>query len=163
MSVTISTSVGDLKLELFVDLCPRTCENFLALCGSGYYDGCKFHRNIKGFIVQTGDPTNTGKGGECIWGGTFDSEFHASLKHSARGYVSMANSRPDANGSQFFFTYAKQSSLDGTYPVFGRIIHGFDTLDSLEKIPVDDKYRPQKEVLINSVKIHANPIADAVR
>ncbi|KNC86765.1 hypothetical protein SARC_01099 [Sphaeroforma arctica JP610] len=75
----------------------------------------------------------------------------------------MANSRPDANGSQFFFTYAKQPSLDGVYPIFGRIIDGFDTLDALEKVPVDDKYRPTREVLIKKVKIHANPIADAQR
>eukprot|EP00123_Amoebidium_parasiticum_P012645 comp21494_c0_seq1/m.29797 comp21494_c0_seq1/g.29797 ORF comp21494_c0_seq1/g.29797 comp21494_c0_seq1/m.29797 type:complete len:164 (-) comp21494_c0_seq1:415-906(-) len=160
MAVTLKTSAGDIKLELFCDLVPRTCENFLALCASGYYDDCKIHRNIKGFIVQMGDPTGTGKGGECIWGGTFESEFHPTLKHNARGLVSMANSRPDANGSQFFITYAKQISLDGTYPIFGRVIHGQEVLDYLEKVPVDEKYRPLQDIRIKSIKIHANPIAE---
>ncbi|XP_053204506.1 peptidyl-prolyl cis-trans isomerase-like 3 [Panonychus citri] len=161
MAVTIHTDLGDLKIELFCDLCPKTCENFLALCASDYYNNCLFHRNIKGFMVQTGDPTNSGKGGTSIWGGKFEDELVDSLTHNVRGIVSMANSGPNSNASQFFITYDKQSHLDMKYTIFGKVIDGFDTLDALEKIPVNNtkKYRPTIEIKIKSVTIHANPLA----
>ena len=153
--------MGDIKLELHCDLVPKTCENFLALCASGYYNDSIFHRNIKGFMAQTGDPTGTGKGGQSIWGGRFEDEFHDSLKHTGRGIVSMANSGADSNGSQFFITYSRQAHLDSKYTVFGRVIDGFDTLDDLEKVPVEDKtFRPTTEICIRRVTIHANPIAE---
>eukprot|EP00051_Salpingoeca_urceolata_P028918 m.488447 g.488447 ORF g.488447 m.488447 type:complete len:166 (-) comp25786_c0_seq1:20-517(-) len=165
MAVTLHTDLGDLKLELNCDLCPRACENFLALCASGYYNGCLFHRNIKGFMVQTGDPTGTGKGGKSIWGRKFADEFDDSLKHTARGIVSMANSGLDSNQSQFFITYAKAPHLDRKYTVFGRVIDGLDTLDFMEKVPVvnEKTYRPAEEFRLRSVTIHANPIADAMK
>lgn len=161
MAVTLHTDLGDLKLELYCEHCPRTCENFLALCASEYYSGCIFHRNIKGFLVQTGDPTGTGKGGESIWGMRFEDEFHESLKHNARGVVSMANNGPDANGSQFFISYSKQPQLDLKYTTFAKVIDGLEVLDALEAIPVKDtkKYHPVQDVKIRDVTIHANPIA----
>lgn len=161
MSVTLHTDVGDLKIELFCDQAPNTCTNFLALCASDYYDGCLFHRNIKGFMVQTGDPTNTGKGGQSIWNRKFEDELSDELKHSVRGVVSMANSGPSTNASQFFITYGKQPHLDMKYTVFGKVIDGFDTLDALEKIPVVNTkaYRPQVDTKIKRVTIHANPLA----
>lgn len=161
MSVTLHTDVGDIKIELFVTQCPKTCENFLALCASDYYNGCIFHRNIKGFMVQTGDPTNTGKGGSSIWGKKFEDELREDLKHSMRGIVSMANNGPNSNASQFFITYAKQAHLDMKYTVFGKVIDGMDTLDVLERIPVVNtkSFRPQIDTKIKSVTIHANPLA----
>ncbi|XP_063232730.1 peptidyl-prolyl cis-trans isomerase-like 3 [Bacillus rossius redtenbacheri] len=160
MSVTLHTDVGDLKIELFCEGCPKTCENFLALCASDYYNGCTFHRNIKGFIVQTGDPTQTGKGGNSIWGKKFEDEFKEDLKHSVRGMVSMANNGPNTNSSQFFITYSPQPHLDLKYTLFGKVIDGFDALDDLEKLPVNPKnYKPLTETRINSVTIHANPLA----
>jgi len=162
MSVTLKTDVGDIKIELFCELCPKTCENFLALCASGYYEDCIFHRNMKGFMVQTGDPTGTGKGGTSIWGKKFPDEFKDELKHTARGSVSMANSGVNTNGSQFFITYAAQPHLDLKYTTFGRVIDGFEALDELEKLPVDKKSRPLTDARINSVIIHANPIANGV-
>ncbi|XP_059608977.1 peptidyl-prolyl cis-trans isomerase-like 3 [Phlebotomus argentipes] len=160
MSVTLHTDVGDIKIELFVEDCPKTCENFLALCASDYYNGSLFHRNIKGFIVQTGDPTGTGKGGESIYGGKFEDELKDSLKHSERGMVSMANSGPGTNASQFFFTYAAHPHLDLKYTLFAKVIDGFEALDELEKLPVNPKtYRPMIEKRINTVTIHANPLA----
>lgn len=111
-------------------------------------------------MVQTGDPTGTGKGGNSIWGRKFEDELRDGLKHSIRGVVSMANNGPDTNGSQFFITYNKQPHLDMKYTVLGKVIDGFDTLDELEKLPVDEKHRPEREVCIRSVTIHANPIAD---
>lgn len=95
-------------------------QNFLALCASDYYNGCLFHRNIKGFIVQTGDPTHTGKGGTSIWNRKFEDEFKEDLKHNAKGLVSMANNGPNTNGSQFFISYAPQPHLDLKYTLFGK-------------------------------------------
>lgn len=186
-SVTLHTDVGDIKIELFCEDCPKTCENFLALCASDYYNNSLFHRNIKGFIVQTGDPTGTGKGGNSIWNRKFEDEFKDNIKHTDRGMLSMANSGPNTNASQFFFTYAAQPHLDLKYTLFGmycrdrmlsmnflkhefrtdffysiagRIIDGFDALDELEKLPVNPKtYKPLVEKRINSVTIHANPLA----
>ncbi|PKK67234.1 cyclophilin-like protein [Rhizophagus irregularis] len=161
MSVTLHTELGDLKIEVFCEAVPKTAENFLALCASGFYDNNLFHRNIKGFIVQTGDPTGTGKGGTSIWGKKFEDEIKSSLKHNSRGIVSMANSGPDTNGSQFFITYTKLPSLDTKNTVFGKVIDGSDTtLDAIEKVPVDEKYRPIQDIRIKSVTIHANPLAD---
>lgn len=145
MSVTLHCDAGDLKVELFCDQCPKTTKNFLALAASGYYDGCKWHRNIKGFMVQSGDPTGTGKGGDSIYGVKFNDEIKDGLKHKARGVLSMANSGPNSNASQFFFTYAAQSSLDLKYTVFGKVIDGYETLDALEKLDVDAKHRPLLE------------------
>ncbi|XP_028394757.1 peptidyl-prolyl cis-trans isomerase-like 3 [Dendronephthya gigantea] len=161
MSVTLVTDFGDIKVELFCEEAPKTCENFLALCASEYYNGCIFHRNIKGFMVQTGDPSGTGKGGKSIWGRKFEDEIVPTLKHNVRGVVSMANNGPNTNGSQFFITYARQPHLDMKYTVFGKVIDGGETLDDLEKIPVDEKsYKPLHDVRIQKIKIHANPIAD---
>ncbi|KAJ1504012.1 Peptidyl-prolyl cis-trans isomerase cyp10 [Coelomomyces lativittatus] len=161
MSITLHTTLGDIKIEIFCESVPKTAENFLALCASGYYNGCHWHRNIKGFIVQTGDPTGTGKGGQSIWGTLFDDEIRSTLKHNARGILSMANSGPHSNASQFFITYSKQPQLDSKYTIFGKVIDGFDTLDQMEKVPVDAKYRPKKELQLLHVTIHANPLAEA--
>lgn len=162
MSVTLHTDLGDIKIELFCDSVPKSCENFLALCASGYYNDNIFHRNIKGFIVQTGDPTGTGKGGTSIWGKKIEDEFRETIKHNARGIVSMANSgHPNTNGSQFFITYTKQPNLDMKYTVIGKMIDGFETLDDLEKVPVNEKtYRPTQDFYLRRVTIHANPLAD---
>lgn len=160
MSVTLHTDVGDLKIELFCEQCPKSCENFLALCSSNYYDGCLFHRNIKGFMIQTGDPTGTGKGGQSIWGHKYEDEVRDDLKHNVRGTVSMANRGPNTNGSQFFISYSPQPHLDLKYTVFGKVIDGLEVLDELEKLPVNPKnHRPTTETRITSVTIHANPIA----
>lgn len=115
-ALTLHTTLGDLKLELACGDCPRTCENFLALAASGYYDGTLFHRNIRGFMIQGGDPSGTGKGGKSIFAtatGKFPDELVDSLKHSKRGVVSMANSGPNTNGSQFFITYKAHAHLNG--------------------------------------------------
>ena len=99
MSVTLHTTHGDLKCELFCDLTPYAAKNFLALAAKGAYDGTAFHRNIKGFIIQGGDPTNSGKGGESIYGKDFKDEIVPELKHDRRGTLSMANKGPNTNNS----------------------------------------------------------------
>jgi peptidyl-prolyl cis-trans isomerase-like 3 len=153
------TNMGDVKFEIFCDTCPRTAFNFLALAGSGYYDGSSFHRNMKGFMLQGGDPTSTGKGGKSIWGGKFADEFHPSCKHNKRGMLSMANSGADTNKSQFFLTYGKQAHLNNVYTVFGKTIDGIDVLDATEKIPVNKKHKPLTDITIKGFTIHANPLA----
>jgi len=113
-------------------------------------------------MIQTGDPTNTGKGGQSIWGKPFPDEIRSTLKFNARGMVAMANSGPDTNKSQFFITYTKQAHLEGKYSIFGKVIDGADsTLDAMERIPVNEKNRPLKEIKLLNVTIHANPIAAA--
>lgn len=103
-STTIHTTHGDIHLKLFANECPKTVENYCVHSKSGYYNGHIFHRVIKGFMIQTGDPTGTGTGGESIWGGDFKDEFHPSLRHDRPYTVSMANAGPGTNGSQFFIT-----------------------------------------------------------
>ncbi|ODV76424.1 peptidylprolyl isomerase [Cyberlindnera jadinii NRRL Y-1542] len=164
MSVTLHTDSGDIKIEVFCEKCPRTAENFLAHCAMGTYTGTKVVRNIKGFMVQFGDPTNTGKGGESIWGGKFEDEIRQDLKHDSRGTVAMANTGPNTNGSQFYITYGKHSSLDGKYTVFGKVLMGAEnepgaTLSRIENVSVDKKSRPKVPIYIRDVTIHANPIA----
>ncbi|KAF8206214.1 peptidyl-prolyl cis-trans isomerase-like 3 [Mycena galopus ATCC 62051] len=162
MSVTLHTTLGELKIEIFCEAVPKTAENFLALCASNYYDDSVFHRNIKGFMVQTGDPSGSGKGGQSIWGKPFPDEIRSTLKFNARGIVAMANGGPDTNKSQFFITYAKQPHLDGKYTIFGKVIDGADsTLDAMERVPVTAKNRPINEFKLTHITIHSNPIADA--
>jgi len=160
MSVTLHTTLGELKLELHCADAPKSCENFLALCASGYYDGCAFHRCVKGFMIQSGDPTGTGRGGASIHGGgTFKDELSAHLTFSRRGVLAMANAGPNTNGSQFFLSFAKLPHLNGKVTIFGQLIDGHGTLDSLERLAVDERDRPVRDVKIERVTIHANPVA----
>merc|ERR1712119_124815 len=121
MSLTIKTNLGVLKVELFCAQAPKTCKNLLALAASGYYDNTTFHRNIKGFMVQGGDPTGTGKGGESVYGKPFNDEFHQRLRFVRRGLVAMANSGPDDNGSQFFITLGPCNDLNKKHTIFAKI------------------------------------------
>lgn len=160
MSVTIHTSLGDIKCEIFCELVPKSAKNFLALCAKDYYNETLFHRNIKGFIIQGGDPTGTGKGGNSIYGKYFEDEFLKGLEHDRRGILSMANSGQDTNGSQFFITYNKLTDLDSKYTVFGKVIDGFNTLDKMEREPVGKNNKPLTPIAIKYVTIHSNPIAE---
>ncbi|KAJ9138619.1 Peptidyl-prolyl cis-trans isomerase [Pleurostoma richardsiae] len=165
MSVTLHTSQGDIKIEVFCESVPKTAENFLALCASGYYDGSPFHRLIPGFMVQTGGPAHptpeNPKAGRSIWGAPFADEIRPALRHSGRGTVSMANKGPGTNGSQFFILFDKAPHLDGLNTVFGKVIgdEGLATLAKLEALEVDAKNRPREKAWIESVTIHANPLA----
>lgn len=131
----------------------------MKLAASGYYDGTVFHRIIPGFIVQGGDPTGTGKGGKSIWGGKFEDEIRDYLKFNKRGLLAMANSGPNTNRSQFFVTLAKAPHINGKHTIFGRVLHGFSTLDAMEKTKTDESDRPLNEIHLRSVTFHANPLA----
>ncbi len=150
------------QVEVFCETTPRAAENFLGHCAAGTYDDVKWHRNIKTFMIQTGDPTGTGKGGQSIWGKPFADEIRSTLKFDRRGIVACANAGPDTNKSQFFITYAKHPHLDGKYTIIGKVIDGAEdggTLDAMEAVPVDAKNRPTTEIRMTGVTIHANPLA----
>ena len=162
MALTLHTTHGDIKCELECEKAPKAAKNFIALAAKGYYNNTTFHRNIPGFIIQGGDPTGTGKGSYNIYGSKwFDDEINPALKHDRKGILSMANSGKNTNGSQFFITYTKLSSLDGKYTVFGKVIDGLETLDKLEKEPTGKFNRPLNDVRLLNVTIHANPIAES--
>ncbi|KAL9104545.1 MAG: hypothetical protein Q9163_000519 [Psora crenata] len=163
MSVTLHTSLGDIKIEIFCEAVPKTAENFLALCASDVYNGSPFHRSIPQFMIQTGSPASgTPKVSTSIYGSEFEDEIRPSLRHNARGIVSMANKGPNTNGSQFFILYAPAPHLDGKNTVFGRVLgeEGLRVLSEMEEKEVDKKGRMSGEaVRIERVTIHANPIA----
>uniref|UniRef100_A0A8B9CCT5 RING-type E3 ubiquitin-protein ligase PPIL2 n=1 Tax=Anser brachyrhynchus TaxID=132585 RepID=A0A8B9CCT5_9AVES len=137
--VRLHTNKGDLNLELHCDMTPRTCENFIKLCKKNYYDGTIFHRSIRNFVIQGGDPTGTGTGGESYWGKPFKDEFKPNLSHTGRGVLSMANSGPNTNKSQFFITFRSCAYLDKKHTVFGRVVGGFETLTAMENVESDPK------------------------
>lgn len=126
----LNTSKGLIRLQLHDDLVPKTVENFVGLARKGFYDGLTFHRVIPDFMVQTGCPEGTGRGGP---GYTFEDEFHDDLKHDGPGVLSMANAGPNTNGSQFFITHVATDWLDGKHSVFGRVIEGQDVVDAIEQ------------------------------
>ncbi|KAJ8681576.1 hypothetical protein QAD02_017368 [Eretmocerus hayati] len=159
--VKLVTNFGPLNLELHCDMVPKTCENFLKHCKNGYYDGTKFHRSIRNFMIQGGDPTNTGKGGKSIWGKPFEDEFKPNLVHQGRGILSMANSGTDTNGSQFFITFRSCRHLDNKHTVFGKLVGGLETLNAMEKIEVDNKDRPIEDILVHGVQIYVDPYEEA--
>ncbi|XP_065178416.1 peptidyl-prolyl cis-trans isomerase-like 1 [Sycon ciliatum] len=147
-SVVLETNLGNITIELYWDHAPVTCRNFAELARRGYYNRIKFHRIIKDFMIQTGDPTGTGKGGASIYGQTFKDEIHKDLKHTGAGVLSMANSGPNTNGSQFFITLAPTQWLDGKHAIFGRISNGMGVVKRLGLVVTDDKDRPVDEHLI---------------
>jgi len=148
------------NLQLDCDLVPMTCHNFLSLCEKEYYNNVIFHRNIVSFMIQGGDPTATGFGGECAWGGKIKDEFHKCLKHDERGILSMANSGPNTNGSQFFILYRTSSHLDDKHSVFGRVVGGMEVINKMEMVPTDDNDRPKSEIKILQTEVFVNPFND---
>jgi len=129
-TATIKTNRGDIVVDLYADKTPKTVNNFVSLAKDGYYNGVKFHRVIADFMVQTGDPTGTGRGGP---GYTFADEFHPSLRHTGPGILSMANAGPGTNGSQFFITHIKTDWLDGKHSVFGKVREGQDVVNAIRQ------------------------------
>jgi len=126
----IDTERGSIRLELFDDRAPNTVANFEKLAADGFYDGLSFHRVIADFMIQGGCPKGTGTGGP---GYTFEDEFHPDLRHEGPGILSMANSGPNTNGSQFFITHVATPWLDGKHSVFGRVVEGQDVVDAIRQ------------------------------
>jgi len=129
-TATIETNRGNIVIELFQDKVPKTVQNFMKLANDGFYNGLKFHRVIPDFMVQTGCPQGTGTGGP---GYKFSDEFHPALRHSSPGILSMANSGPNTNGSQFFITHVPTPWLDNKHSVFGRVSQGQEVVNAIQQ------------------------------
>lgn len=181
--VQMNTTMGALKIKLFPKHAPKTVENFLGHAKSGYYNGIIFHRVIRDFMIQGGDPTGTGMGGESIWGEPFEDEFHSEL-FNIRGALSMANAGPNTNGSQFFIVqmshvpnemvqqmeavgfpkeiieaYVEHGGtpwLDGKHSVFGQVIEGLDIIDNIANVETDFRDKPLEDVKIISIDVIEN-------
>eukprot|EP00656_Telonema_subtile_P016642 TRINITY_DN1880_c0_g1_i1.p1 TRINITY_DN1880_c0_g1~~TRINITY_DN1880_c0_g1_i1.p1 ORF type:complete len:626 (-),score=216.45 TRINITY_DN1880_c0_g1_i1:214-2091(-) len=149
----IGTTMGDIIVKLFPDETPKTVENFVTHSRDGYYDDLIFHRVIKGFMVQTGDPQGDGTGGKSIWGGEFGDEFARSLRHDRPYTVSMANAGPNTNGSQFFITTIPTPWLDNKHTVFGRVVGGMDVVQAIEKVKTDKGDKPWTDIKIVRIQI----------
>jgi len=177
------TNMGDISVRLFPQAAPKTVENFVTHAKNGYYNGTIFHRIIENFMIQGGDPTGTGRGGESIWGHGFEDEFDRDL-HNIRGALSMANtSMPFSNGSQFFIVQAKEVSadllrqmkalpdlfpeesikayeelggtpwLDNKHTVFGQVFEGMDVVDNISSVKTDMLDKPFNDVVIETIEI----------
>ena len=127
--VVLETNQGNIEIKLMPDVAKKTCENFIGLVKKGYYNGIIFHRVIKGFMIQGGDPTGTGRGGDSIWGEPFEDEVSASAKFDKPGILAMANSGPNTNGSQFFITTAPTQWLNMRHTIFGEVVAGYDVVE----------------------------------
>ncbi|KAI1720285.1 cyclophilin type peptidyl-prolyl cis-trans isomerase/CLD domain-containing protein [Ditylenchus destructor] len=160
--VQIMTNFGPLNLELYCKHAPRACENFIVHCRNGYYKNTKFHRLIKHFMLQGGDPTGTGKGGESIWGKPFKDEFTGTYSHDSRGVLSMANRGSDTNGSQFFITFRPCKHLDKKHTIFGKLVGGGDTFTAIEKVETDETSNaPLDPVIFLSASVFVDPFEEA--
>jgi cyclophilin family peptidyl-prolyl cis-trans isomerase len=149
----LDTDFGTVEVELFPHAAPKTVRNFIKLSEEGYYNGVIFHRVIEGFMIQTGDSTGTGMGGRSIYGGAFEDEFSADLRHDSPGTVSMANSGPNTNKSQFFITVAPTPWLDLKHTVFGKVRKGQDVVDKISQAPTDENDRPVIPVSIKKITV----------
>ena len=179
----MKTNMGEIKIKLFPEFAPKTVENFTTHAKNGYYDGLIFHRVIKDFMIQGGDPTGTGCGGESIWGRSFEDEFTGEL-HNLRGALSMANAGPNTNGSQFFIVQANSCPedfimqmkqidekvfpnecveayeeiggtpwLDFRHTVFGQVYDGMDVVDAIANVATKAQDKPASDVIIETIII----------
>ena len=153
---TLETSKGNIKIELRADLAPKAVENFVTHSKNGYYNGQIFHRVIKDFMIQGGDPTGTGSGGESIWGGKFKDEFAPNAVFDKAGILAMANAGPNTNASQFFITTVPTYWLNGRHTIFGYVKEGFDVVKKIENVDTNGRYegnKPLEDVKIISITI----------
>jgi len=158
--VVLATNQGDIELKLFPDVAPLACENFIDLIEKGYYNGIIFHRVIKDFMIQGGDPTGTGTGGESLWGDKpFADEFSDKLQFDKPGVLAMANSGPDTNKSQFFITVKPTPWLNGKHTIFGEVISGMDIVKKIETTSTGENDKPKEEQKI--VKAYIKPKTSA--
>lgn len=156
----LETNHGSLNLELYPETAPKAVWNFVQLAKKGFYRGVKFHRNIRNFMIQGGDPTGTGKGGQSIWGKNFEDEFDGPMTHDARGVISMANKGKNTNSSQFFILYRPAKHLDRKHTIFAKVVGGMDVLTKLEHVKVDESDRPVEDIIIQDVIVFVDPFEE---
>lgn len=150
---TIKTNAGNIVVELYPDIAPKAVENFMTHAKNGYYDGVIFHRVMRKFMIQGGDPTGTGRGGESIWKKPFQDEFKPNVIFDRAGILAMANRGPNTNGSQFFITTVPTPWLNGRHTIFGEVIEGMDVLKSIENTQTDSRDKPLSEQKIITIEI----------
>jgi peptidylprolyl isomerase len=143
--VVFETTQGEVVFELMPEVAPKACENFIALAESGFYNGVIFHRVIKGFMIQSGDPTGTGMGGNSKWKRDFEDEFAPGVVFDKVGVLAMANRGRNTNGSQFFITTGPAHWLNGRHTIFGHVIKGYENVQKIENTPTGKHDRPAKE------------------
>ena len=152
--VVLETTQGNIELQLYPDVTPKTCENFVGLVNKGYYNGVIFHRIIKDFMIQGGDPTGTGRGGASLWGGKFEDEVTPELQFNRKGLLAMANAGPGTNGSQFFITTKETPWLNMKHTIFGEVISDYSVVEALNNIKTapGDKPIENQEIIKAYVK-----------
>lgn len=146
--VVFETSQGTFVVGLKPEVAPKACENFIGLVKKGYYDGVSFHRVIRGFMIQGGDPSGTGRGGQSIYGTSFEDEFKPNVTFDKAGLLAMANAGPNTNGSQFFITTVATPHLNGYHTIFGEVVEGMKVIRKLESVDVDTRHKPQQKQVI---------------
>ena len=142
--VVFETTQGKIVFALKPEVAPKACENFEGLVKKGYYDGITFHRIIKNFMIQGGDPTGTGRGGQSIYGQPFEDEFKPNVMFNKAGILAMANAGRNTNGSQFFITTVPTPHLNGRHTIFGEVIEGMDVVHKLENVVTDGRDMPMQ-------------------
>jgi cyclophilin family peptidyl-prolyl cis-trans isomerase len=152
-TAVMKTSMGTITLRFFPKQAPKTVANFKGLAAKGFYDGIIFHRVMDNFMIQGGDPTGTGYGGQSLWGGKFEDEIDPSLSFERPGLLAMANAGPATNGSQFFITQVPTPHLNGKHTIFGEVIEGMDVVNAIAKVRVDANSKPATPVVIESLTI----------
>lgn len=151
-TVVMETNLGNIEIKLFPEMAPKTCENFLGLVAKDYYNGVIFHRVIKSFMIQGGDPTGTGTGGKSLWGKEFADECTSALKFNKPGLLAMANRGPNTNGSQFFITTVPTPWLDGKHTIFGEVVKGYEIVQKIENAKTE-RDRPNPAISIIKVTV----------
>ncbi len=151
--IILETSQGNIELKLFPDIAPKACENIIGLAEKGYYNGTIFHRVIKDFMLQGGDPTRSGRGGESLWGFPFQDEVTENIGFDRKGLLAMANAGPSTNGSQFFITTKPAPWLNGKHTIFGEVISGYDVVEKIENAETGPQDHPVKDQVIIKIYI----------
>lgn len=146
--VVFETTAGKIVFTLKPEIAPKACESFVGLIKKGYYDGIIFHRVIKGFMIQGGDPSGTGRGGQSLFGKSFDDEFKPNVTFDKAGILAMANAGPNTNGSQFFITTVPTPHLNGRHTIFGEVTEGMAVIRKIENTAVDLRDKPQQQQMI---------------
>lgn len=144
-SVVLETNQGTIEIKLMPDVAPKACENFIGLVKEGYYDGIIFHRVIKDFMIQGGDPSGTGRGGQSLWLKPFEDEVSPDVKFDRPGLVAMANAGPNTNGSQFFITTKPTPWLNMKHTIFGEVVSGYDAVQKIENTQTGPQDKPVSE------------------